>query len=622
MSGKACPTVDNAVAAAEAMSDDPPNPFLIPPDDEIFLMRDREKKIRQQERDDTKRLKVWQKTTASSRMGRVDKPLMSQMARESNPKTIRSRIQTYSEPPRRERENVSDYLSKKREMFLVQMSLDVKRNEIRKLEEKAKRRNEALEKSKQVLEEDITRFDKFLQANDALAHKAMKAADDLSKKKQGKTVKVKQLKAQLSVIESEITKLREQMEECLKYKTFLDKLTPAEWTAQQEEIKRQRKRQRRKAYIEKRCGEIDEAVAASVAEEEPEVALAPPSTNESGGISVTGGQRERRRRGTNRRSDNPTQEDIAVMKAKEMEVLRELQAFLDVCRKARRRRHRARHPDERQIAAYYDQEVAESSGEDLPLYFEKPKQLLEMFSTLEEQNLFLIQNGQETQQQLEDMEQRLQEAQGTLGIKARQLERENQDAVGRIDSKQRDCEKLKGRISGRSESRDIKGLLKELAVGVAAMFATCGFDADRDADPLMMLNAAEAKLEELLETLAFAEAAGGVLAETVGRMEREKEKERRDRVREEKIEAQNKKNEDRLRNSLLRSQAPIFKKCGKQIMFRSAPSREEAKEVADTAAEEHVEAISKLFGSRPPPGVDLLPPGKKSPRAAAKRKGK
>ncbi|KAF4759429.1 Coiled-coil domain containing, partial [Perkinsus olseni] len=97
-----------------------------------------------------------------------------------------------------------------------------------------------------------------------------------------RTVKLKQLKAQvgtctfesswvivmavgqLLVIQSEITKLQEQMEDCLKYKTFLEKLTPAEWTAQQEEVKRLRKRQRRKATV--RDIAIAEALEAMLAE--------------------------------------------------------------------------------------------------------------------------------------------------------------------------------------------------------------------------------------------------------------------------------------------------------------------------------------------------------------------
>ncbi|KAF4685980.1 Coiled-coil domain containing [Perkinsus olseni] len=570
---------------------DPANPFLIPPDDEIFLMRDHERRVRQREREKTKRMKVWQKTTASSRMGRVEKPIMSELARANS---IRRRIEATradSEPPRRERENVSDFLSKKRDMFLVQMSLDVKRNEIRKLEEKAKMKG----------------FDKFLQANDALAHKAMKTADNLSKKKQERTVKLKQLKAQLLVIQSEITKTTGTDGGLSQVGDFLGETNPSRMdctTGGDQATEETPKKEgiddmamnldgcllfEATAYIQKRRGEIDQSVEEALAEEEQEVDREIEEKSKSKG---------RRRRGSRR--NDLTEEDIIAMKEKEMEI--------------RRRRHRAQHPDEEQIATYYDREVAESSDEDLPMYFKKPKQLLDLFSTLEEQNLFLIQNGQETQQQLEDMEMRLQETHGTLGVKARQLERENWEIAGRIGTKQRDCDKLEARVTSRSDSGGIKGLLKELADAMASMFATCGYDTDRDAEPLVMLSAAEAKLEEWLEILTDAEATGGSLAEVVARMEREKERERRDRVREEKIQAQNEKNEERLKNSLLRSQAP----CGKQLMFRSAPSRKEVEEVADMAAEEHAEAIAKLFGSHPPRNIAYVAPGKRNSILAKK----
>lgn len=46
-------------------------------------------------------------------------------------------------------------------------------------------------------------------------------------------------------------------------------------------------------------------------------------------------------------------------------------------------------------------EVIEESDDEYPLYFRKPEELLEMFATLEEKNLFLIQQGQEAEQVLE-----------------------------------------------------------------------------------------------------------------------------------------------------------------------------------------------------------------------------
>merc|ERR1712151_1159997 len=111
-------------------------------------------------------------------------------------------------------------------------SLDVKKAEILKLDEKAKQKEEALKKSQAMLDEDVTRFDAFLQSNDQKAHKAMKNAEDMTKKKQEALQKIKHLKSQLSALQSEIAKHREQKDECLKYKTFLEKLTPQEWKDQ------------------------------------------------------------------------------------------------------------------------------------------------------------------------------------------------------------------------------------------------------------------------------------------------------------------------------------------------------------------------------------------------------
>ena len=77
----------------------------------------------------------------------------------------------------RVRENLSDFIAKKREMFLVQMSLDTKKAEIQKLEKKAALKEEALRRSELMLEQDAERFDKFLKANDKNAHDAIKRSE-------------------------------------------------------------------------------------------------------------------------------------------------------------------------------------------------------------------------------------------------------------------------------------------------------------------------------------------------------------------------------------------------------------------------------------------------------------
>merc|ERR1711920_812744 len=121
------------------------------------------------------------------------------------------------------------YVTKKREVFLAHMACDVKRAEIIRLEEKAQMKEDALSKSQQMLEEDTKQFEDFLQERIARAQKATKDAEAHAKRKQDKLQKIKQIKSQIAGVQSEIGKFREVREECMRYKQFLDKLTPNEW---------------------------------------------------------------------------------------------------------------------------------------------------------------------------------------------------------------------------------------------------------------------------------------------------------------------------------------------------------------------------------------------------------
>ena len=54
---------------------------------------------------------------------------------------------------------------------------------------------------------------------------------------------------------------------------------------------------------------------------------------------------------------------------------------------------------------FNDKEEDYLSDTEPPMYFQEPTQLLNIFTALEEQNLFLIQNSQETEQALEELKQ-------------------------------------------------------------------------------------------------------------------------------------------------------------------------------------------------------------------------
>jgi len=253
------------------MGDVDDNPFRLPPDDQIFLIREQERQRKLEERARVKHLKVWEKQTSSSRvlLGKKIGDVVADASAAAAPKKVmkRSRSDGMVRDARREKENVADFVAKKREMFLVQMNLDVKNAEIKKLNDKTLQKDEALKRSQQMLDEDVSRFDAFLQNNDQKAHKAMKDAEEETKKKQDRMQRIKHLKSQLSAVQSEIAKHREQKEECMKYKAFLEKLTPLDWKEQKAEEKLQRKRDRRQRYVDGEMAKYNQQMEADIAQE-------------------------------------------------------------------------------------------------------------------------------------------------------------------------------------------------------------------------------------------------------------------------------------------------------------------------------------------------------------------
>ena len=73
-----------------------------------------------------------------------------------------------------EKEDLSNYIGRKREMFLVQYSLGVKKDEISKLIAIREAEEKKLEAAEQYIELSATVFDEFLKENDKAAVEAIK----------------------------------------------------------------------------------------------------------------------------------------------------------------------------------------------------------------------------------------------------------------------------------------------------------------------------------------------------------------------------------------------------------------------------------------------------------------
>jgi hypothetical protein len=438
---------------------------------------------------------------------------------------------------------MTDFIEKKRQMFLVQMSLDTKRAEIRKLEEQAQQREEALKKSEEMLKEDESRFETFLKSNDQKAVEAIRKAEQETKMKQDKVQEIKKLNAQIASIKSEMAKYEESLEECQAYKKFLDDLTPPEYVREQLELherEREEKRAARKA---------DRRLARAAEDRAAEERLA--ADLEAMRVAAKG-----------------RRPDPKAVQAREAEHAA-AQAALARAREGEDAADDAWDPDE-------------GVPFEVPMYFTRPQQLLDIFAALEERNLFLIQNSQETEEQLEELKQKLEATKARMDEDTGQLAAQIAALQASIAAEEARAAALRQRANparppagaaaaaaataaAAAGAGDTEAQLAALGRRVAEVYDRLPFEPDSSLSTLMMLTNMEARLEEYLAVVA------GMPPEEVERAEKDKERERRLRLRGEKLAAQRRLQEERIAKSIERSKAPVHRAAGRPVVFRAPP---------------------------------------------------
>jgi hypothetical protein len=558
------------------------NPFRLPSDDQIFRKREEERKEREDNRKRSLNLRVWEKANAnheivstSDRLKEIigDGEVMKLKDALKATNQEQANATKFAIPRRQEKENTSEFVAKKREMFLVQMSLDTKREEIRKLEEKAQMKEEALQRSEQMLEEDAMRFDAFLKENDKKAHDAIKRAEEETKKKQEKQQDIKRLTQQIQSLSSEMSKHREALDDCLKYKSFLDMLTPPEWFEQHRLRREQRIKDQKQSQYDEKHKEWEKLKRKLIEQHRKEIEAKKELKKE----------RNRRNRGSNQQQQQQDDDD---------EDENENRLIIPQPPK-------------------FEDEIVDLPEEEVPMYFTDPVQLMDIFSALEEQNLFLIQNSQETEHTLEELQHAFSETKLSMDAQTSILQQQIDELQLQINFEESRVKTLvnkrmnaneetmkehasnnKGKDNKKpgSEGKDNNSnsttnnlqsqvekekLLTELNNKVKMVYEKCHFDASSKPSTLFMLSQLESKLEFLLQDIER------MPTEYVIKAEKEKEKRRREKKREEQQALQERLQEERNKRAIERSMQAPKKRFGRQVMYRSKPLRAEEKKNGD-----------------------------------------
>lgn len=501
------------------------NPFKMPSDSDIFMLREKEKQQKLEDREKNKTLKVHEKLTHNQKL--IEgiksglKPDVSDdelgdddddIGNLSNypVKEDRSWTIAVTRDRRIEKESLKDYINKKRQMFLVQYSLGVKRDEMRKLEEIAVSEEKRIESAEKYLEEDAALFDEFLKENGNNSTQAVKIAEEETRKKTEKSNEIKKLNTQIMILRSEITKMEDTLKEYLMYKNFLDKVTP-------QKVKESRLASR-----------TEPSRQSSVKSK----ALSNKSEEKSGKKSTTPTSKNSFTEGTTAQDTTTLHEDIIQESDNE-----------DV--------------------------FSEEDLEDLELWFTEPQQLLDIFLELEEQNLSLIQNSQDTEEALEEMKQTIAKTKTKMEKETELLKKQisslNEDIGNEVEREEYLRVKASYFSYGEFKQEDQDKMLVELNRKVEDVYTNCIGSNEANITTLQMLTNIENKLEDLFQKIEQ------MPPEKVEEAERTKEKERRIRQREEKSLEQKKNQEERIKKALERARAEPIKQTTRRLMARSKP---------------------------------------------------
>ena len=134
------------------------SPFRPPNDEEVFITRETEKQKRKEAKEKAKNLKIWDKKTATSRV-----PLKKVKDSDIAPAQVEENLYNFNATqrgyisaamhiaksrvqfPRENRpQNINEFIDQKKDMFLVELSYDTIKQEIEELDNKSKRKKNAL----------------------------------------------------------------------------------------------------------------------------------------------------------------------------------------------------------------------------------------------------------------------------------------------------------------------------------------------------------------------------------------------------------------------------------------------------------------------------------------------
>nr|XP_031318053.1 coiled-coil domain-containing protein 38 [Camelus dromedarius] len=499
---------------------------------DLFLFKENEMAAKKKEKFMNRSMKVYQKSTFSSRM--KSRSHLGQIATYTD--TAGSSIDKFGLDPTLilrldgadTKRTVHEFINDQRDRFMLEFALSTKRNTIKKYEKHTTMKERQFMKAEKKLQEDAMAFEEFLRENDQRSADALKIAAQETINKLQMTAELKKASMEIQSVKSEIAKTEFLLREYMKYGFFLLKLSPKQWQIQQA----LKKVSKNKENVNVRLPSIMTNLSAR-RKEASIVESRTTSFAENEDSSLGRGSQ-----GNTRDLGHYSQNQAESISSEDS-----LEFFLD---------------DDMD----YDLEPE--------LYFKEPEELLQVLTELEEQNLTLVQYSQDVDENLEDVNKRERLIQDKINTNIEfLLEHKEMLKANCVREEEKAAElELRSRLFsfGEFNSDAQEKLIDSLSKKINQVYKVCIGDAEVGSlNPVQKLVKVESRLVELSDLIE------SIPKENVEAIERMKQKERRQKLREEKMKEKQKHQEERLKAALERAVAQPKKKLGRRLIYRSKP---------------------------------------------------
>ncbi|KAM8980730.1 coiled-coil domain-containing protein 38 [Sarcophilus harrisii] len=492
--------------------------------EDMFLFKKKELEEKEREKLINRSRKVHEKTTFSSRMknrshlGGIHIPVESVSHDLGLDSTV---ILSFVERSADAKKPIQEFIRDQRERFMLEYTLATKRKTIMKLQRRMEMKEEQLLNAEKRLQEDAFAFEEFLRENDQKSVDALKIAAQETIGKLQMTSELKKANLEIQVVKSEITKSEFLLKEYLKYGCFLLRLSPKSWQIQQALKKAKNK---------------DVTSVPSLPKLVSRTQLPP-----KGPIS---------------------RENIEMTKR-----IVNIEDFGHVKNFHQKSGGAASVSSEDSLDFGIDDIDCDLEPE---LYFKEPEELLQVFTELEEQNLTLVQYSQDVDETLDDVSKREKVIQDKVNsnIEALLTQKEMlKNNCAREEEKAAELE-LRSRLFsfGEFNSEIQEKLIESLSKKVNQVYKVCIGDVDiANLNPVQKLVKVESRLVELSDLI------DSVPKENIEVIEKAKQRERRQKLREEKLKEKQRSQEEKIRIALERAVSQPKKKMGRRLVFRSQP---------------------------------------------------